>query len=200
MPEQLTYEGVMEMFRESARRMEESDRRWAESRLENDRKWEESKTEFDRRNKELDKKISALGSRIGEIVENMVAGNIVDKFHAFGYEILQCGRNVKYDNKKLGIRGEIDLFLEDGNVAILVEVKTSLETADVVQHIERLEKYRCYADARGDKRRFIGAVAGAVVKEDAMNFAHDNGMYVIIQSGEAVEIVPVPDGFQAKKW
>ncbi|MCL2117145.1 MAG: hypothetical protein FWH27_01835, partial [Planctomycetaceae bacterium] len=125
---------------------------------------------------------------------------IVDKFQAFGYEILQCGRNIKYEYKKIGIRGEIDLFLENGDIAILVEVKTSLETADVHRHMERLEEYRRCADARGDKRRFIGAVAGAVVQDDAMKFAHANGMYVIVQSGEAVEIVPVPQGFQAKEW
>ena len=53
---------------------------------------------------------------------------------------------------------------------------------------ERLEKYRICADARGDKRRFIGAVAGAVVDGEATDVAHDNGMYVIVQPGEAVEI------------
>jgi hypothetical protein len=212
----LTYEGVLELFRELKEQMKETDLRMKETdrqiketdrqMKETDRRieqqMEKERAEFDRRNKALDKKISALGSRIGEIVENMVGGNgnIVDKFQAFGYEILQCARNVKYAYKKLKIRGEIDLFLEDGDVAILIEVKTTLETADVRRHIERLEEYRRYADARGDKRRFIGAVAGAVVDGDAEEFAHQNGMYVIVQSGEAVEIVPVPEGFQAKKW
>ena len=48
--------------------------------------------------------------------------------------------------------------------------------------------------------RFVGAVAGAVVKDDAMNFAHANGLYTIVQSGEAVEIAPTPEGFLAKEW
>ena len=68
------------------------------------------------------------------------------------------------------------------------------------RHFERLKKYRRYADAKGDKRRFIGAVAGAVVEGEAADVAHDNGMYVIVQSGEAVEIVTPPEGFQAKEW
>jgi hypothetical protein len=92
------------------------------------------------------------------------------------------------------------LFLENGEVAILIEVKTTLETTDVRHHIERLKKYRRYADAKGDRRRFIGAVAGAVVDGEAADVAHDNGMYVIVQSGEAVEIVTPPEGFQAKEW
>jgi len=64
-----------------------------------------------------------------------------------------------------------------------------------------MEKYRIYANARwNDPTRFIGAVAGAVVTDEAKDFAHENGMYVIVQSGDAVEIVSVPVGFKAKEW
>ena len=185
----LTYEGVLEMIRETREAIHDISRATKEQGV-----------EFDRRMRETSRKISDLGSRVGEIVENMIGGNIVDKFQTLGYEITQYHRNTKYEYKTLGIRGEIDMLLENGEIAILIEVKTSLETADVRRHIDRLEKYRRCADARGDKRRFIGAVAGAVVKDEAMDFAHENGMYVIVQSGEAVEIVPVPEGFQAKEW
>ena len=191
----LTHEGILEMFRETDRRMEETARRIRE---EADRRFQET----DRQMKETSKKISALGSRIGEIVENMVSGNIVDKFQVFGYDVTRYGRNIVFKNKKLNLRGEIDLFLEDGDIAILIEVKTTLETADVRDHIERLERYRSYVDAKadGDKRRFIGAVAGAVVTDDTADFVQKNGMYVIVQSGEAVEIITPPEGFVAKKW
>jgi hypothetical protein len=200
----LTYESVLEMFRETDRLMKEQradfDRTLREQKAESDREFARSKAEFNRRSKRLDRKISALGSRIGEIVESMVRGHIVDKFKALDYEITQFHRNTFFENKKLGIRGEIDLFLEDGEIAILIEVKTTLETADVRRHIERIENYRRCADVRGDTRRFVGAVAGAVVEEEAMHFAHEIGMYVIVQSGKAVEIVPVPKDFRAKEW
>jgi len=179
MPEQpLTYEGTLELFRKADRRQEKTER-------------------LARR---VQKQIGALGSRIGKIVEKMVEGNIVEKFRALDYEIMQCAQNVKYEYKKLGIRGEIDLFLEDGEIAILIEVKTTLETADVRKHIKQLEEYRRCADARGDKRRFIGAVAGAVTEGEAIDVAHENGMYVIVQSGKAVEIMKTPEGFKAKEW
>jgi hypothetical protein len=165
------------------------------------RETREQMKETDRRMKETDKKISALGSRIGEIIENMVAGNIVDKFQVLGYDVTECSRRVSFENKDLRIRGEIDLLLDDGDIAVLIEVKTSLETADVRNHMERLEKYRRYVDAKGNNtRRFIGAVAGAVVTKEAADFAQASGMYVIVQSGEAVEIVPQPEGFSAKEW
>ena len=180
-----TFEEIRERFYQADLRMEKIELMFQET---------------NRQMKETDKKISALGSRIGDIVENMVGGNIVDKFQAFGYEITQCHRRTTFKYKNLGISGQIDLLLENGDIAILIEVKTTLETADVRRHMERLEKYRICADARGDKRRFIGAVAGAVVDGEAADVAHDNGMYVIVQSGEAVEIVTPPEGFQAKKW
>ena len=211
----LTYEGILEMFRESGRefdrRMEETNRRMEETNRqmkETDRRMEESNRKFDRMieetnriMRETSKKISELGSRIGEIIENMVGGNIVAKFQALGYDVEDCCRNVSFKNRKLGISGEIDLLLGDGDIAILIEVKTTLETKDVRDHIERMEKFRRWVDARGvDKRRFVGAVAGAVVDGDAAEIAFQNGLYVIVQSGEAVEIMAPPEGFVPKKW
>ena len=191
-----SFDDIHELFRQNAlefQKYQEESRRRSE---ETDRKFQEV-AELQKR---TDKKISALGSRIGDIVENMVGGNIVDKFQNFDYEITQHSRRSVFKNKKLGISGQVDMFLENGEIAILIEVKTTLETADVRQHIERLQKYRRYADAKGDKRRFIGAVAGAVVEGEAADVAHSNGMYVIVQSGDAVEIIAPPEGFVAKEW
>jgi predicted AAA+ superfamily ATPase len=133
----------------------------------------------------------------------MVKGNIIEKFQDLGYEDIDvCYQNITFGSRRLGTHGEIDLVLENGDVVILIEVKTTLETADVRKHIERIEKYRKHVDAKGNgnKKRFIGAVAGAVVEGDAADFAQENGMYVIVQSGKAVEIVEPPEGFKAKEW
>ena len=200
----LTYEGVLEMIRQVSEQMKETDRKLERMFQKTDRKFQETDQQMkrtDQQMKRTERQIAALGSRIGEIIENMVKGNIVEKFQTLGYEVTQYSRNKFFEYKKLGIRGEVDLFLENGDVAILVEVKTTLETTDVRDHIERLKKYRRYTNATsGDKRNFIGVVAGAVVTDEAAVFAHQNGMYVIVQSGEAVEIVTPPDEFTAKKW
>jgi predicted AAA+ superfamily ATPase len=190
----LSYENILKILRRTARRQEENARQIKDTKL--------MIQEVSKQMRRTDKKISELGSRIGEIVENMVAGNIIEKFQDLGYDVTGCSPRKSFKNKELGIDGEVDLLLDDGDVGILIEVKTTLETADVRRHIERLEKYRRYADARGigDKQRYIGAVAGAVVKKEAAKFAQENGMYVIVQSGEAVEIIEQPKGFKAKEW
>jgi len=193
--QQLTYENVLELIRESSR---ESSREIQEMR----RLMKEQGAEFDRISKITNKKIGDLTGSIGRVIEYMVAGdNIIRKFQALDYKIGDYSRNKKFGRDlPRDMWGEIDLFLENGDIAILIEVKTTLETKDVRKHMRTLEKFRRVSDIKGDKRRFIGAVAGAVVKGDAEEVAHKNGMYVIVQSGEAVEIVPVPEGFKAKEW
>ena len=131
----------------------------------------------------------------------MLGGRILEKFHALGYNVDDYTRNHFFSVKKLGIRGEIDLMLHDGEVSILIEVKTTLDIADIRQFLETMKKYRIYADSRWkDSTRYVGAVAGAVVDDKALQFAHENGLFVIVQSGDAIDIVPTPEGFQAREW
>ena len=190
----LTYEGILEMFRETREQMKETDRLIQEI----GRKQEET----DRVVKETGRQIGNLTSRVGEIIENMVGGgNIVAQFRALGHNIIAYSRDKHFGVAGEDTSGEIDLFLEDGDIAILVEVKTKLKTDNVLEHIERLEKYRSWMDAKGsDNKRYIGAVAGAVVEENVVKFAQKHGLYVIVQSGMAFEIIPPPEGFVAKEW
>jgi len=193
--QQLTYEGVLEMFRETSRLIREQGAEFRQLMQERD-------AEYAQRAKATNKKIGDLTGSIGRVIEHMVAGdNIIKKFQALDYKIGDYSRNKKFGRDlPRDMWGEIDLFLENGDIAILIEVKTTLETKDVRKHMRTLEKFRRVSGIKGDKRRFIGAVAGAVVKGDAEEIAHENGMYVIVQSGEAVEILSVPDGFQAREW
>ncbi len=200
----LTYEGVLELFRQTDLRMDRMAKETEQRMQETDRRMQETDRrmqETDRRMKETARKISALGSRIGEIVENMIGGDIIFQFQELGYEVTSYYRNRIFGEIGTIAQGEIDLILEDGDVAILIEVKTTLKTEDVVEHVKRLEKYRRHVDERAsDGRKFIGAVAGAVVEPNVAQFAQAQGMYVIVQSGRAVEIIPPPEGFVPKKW
>ena len=81
---------------------------------------------------------------------------------------------------------------------MLVEVKTTLTTEDVNDHIVRLEKMRNYADLHGDKRSFLGAVAGVVMTSNVKEYALGQGFYVIEPSGETFNITP-PIG-KPKEW
>ena len=159
-PMPLTHEGILELFRKTDLRI--------------DRIFQETAKQI----KQTNKDIGGLTSSVAALVADMVAGNIIEKFEALGDNDLDdCYREKKFKNNELGIKGEIDLFIENGDVAILVEVKTTLETTGVRKHIERLEKFRRWTDARGvDKRRFVGAVVGASIVGDAADFAMEKGV------------------------
>jgi hypothetical protein len=178
---------------------EKSAAEWLEIRAsmqDTDRKIQETAQQI----KETNKKIAELGDRIGELVETMVEGGIVRKFQALGYTFSGSSRRYEFENKSLGIAGEVDLFLENGNDALLVKVKTNLTISDVKAHIKRMEKFRQYADARNDHRQFLAAIGGGVVRKEVQEYAMKQGIYVIIQSGESVEIAALPKGFKARIW
>ena len=93
--QQPTYESVLELIRENSREftrslkeqgaefdrlMKNQSAAFRQEMQERDAEYDKMRQETDRRMKETDKKISALGSRIGEIVENMLGGRILDKF------------------------------------------------------------------------------------------------------------------------
>jgi hypothetical protein len=198
----LTYEGILELFRQSDLRFKQ----WLQdSALEFDRRMQELDKQMKETDKQIErtsKEVSSLGSRVGEIVENMVGGDIDKQFQALGYNVTAQSRNKTFGEEKTNDNGEIDLLLEDGDVAILIEAKTKLKVDDVHGHIKRLEKYRAYLNKTGkaDRWQLVGAVAAASAHPEVIKFAQRQGLYVIIQTGRMVEIITPPEGFVAKTW
>jgi len=143
--------------------------------------------------RETREQIARLGDRLGQLVAAMVEGGIVRMFKDLGYEFDVYTPRQRFGNKALNIYGEVDLFLENGDIALLVEVKTNLSIDDVKEHQERLENFRLVADVKNDKRQFIAAVVGGVIQKNVRDFALKQGMFVVQQSGENVEII-APEG------
>ena len=211
----LTYEGILEMFLESGQRMKEIERLFQENAVqmkETDRKIQESSEqiketaaqmrETNQQIRKTSQEVGKLSSRVGDMVEDMVSGgNIIAQFRALGHHVIAHSRRKTFGERGTDASGQIDLFLEDGDVAILVEVKTTLKNDDVLDHVERMEKYRNWIDSTGsDKKRYIGAVASPSVEDNVLKFAQRKGFYVIVQSGDIFEIIKPPEGFVPKTW
>ena len=172
----ITYEQMMALFQETREQMKETDRRIDRIAQEN----------------------AKLGDRLGELVQSMVEGGIKRLFKQQGYDFDVINPKYNFGNKQLGIYGEVDLFLENGELALLVEAKTNLSVDDVKRHKKQLKNFRLVSDAKNDKRRFIAAVGGGVVRENVRDFALKQGMFVAQQSGENVEVI-APEG-QPRFW
>ncbi|MDR1948288.1 MAG: hypothetical protein LBQ38_02745 [Spirochaetaceae bacterium] len=185
------YKELELLFKETALQQKETDRQLKEVAL----RQEETARQF----KETDRKIGKLGNRVGELVEHLMSPNILEKFRKRGFSFGKASPNVVFTDSHNNTIAEVDILLENGDVALAVEVKTKLTTENVVDHIERMEKLRRYADGHGDSRRLIGAVAGAIISAEAKPFAIKNGFYVIEQTGDTA-VISVPDDFVPKEW
>jgi hypothetical protein len=138
--------------------------------------------------KETRRIVGDLGNKFGDEAEHTLIPGLPEKFKQFGFDFDAMSRNRKIHNDKHNIHAEIDAFLENGTRAMAVEVKSKLQEADVDGHISRMEKLRQYADLRGDRREFFGALAATVVHDRARGYALEKGFYVTELSGEDVKV------------
>ena len=180
-------ETIWAILQEVAQSQKETDRIVKENAItqkETERQIKESQRETDRIIKEIGKNLGNFTNSFGDVVEHMIAPNLQEKFNEFGYDFQEASTNVKVRNKKNDIKFEIDVYLQNGDIAMLVEIKADLTISDINDHIERLEKMRKYADIRGDNRHFIGAIAGIAVKLKVKEYALKNGFFLIEPNGE----------------
>ncbi|MDR2179940.1 MAG: hypothetical protein LBP21_06505 [Synergistaceae bacterium] len=155
--------------------------------------------EADRRMRETDRQIGDLGRKFGSTVEHLVAPNLLKKFNALGFNFTRYGPNIMIADTSKNIAAEVDIFLENGDCAIAVEVKAQLKIDDIKEHVKRMATLRRYADARQDRRKLYGAVAGAIMFENVKEYALKTGFFVISQSGDTMKI-DVPEGFKPRAW
>ncbi|MEI6143308.1 MAG: hypothetical protein WCP85_28785 [Mariniphaga sp.] len=201
MKEELTKQDILELLDRQAKEFHQY-------RMESDRLFhqgiEESRKEFDESFKksraEFDKRLGELAGTWGKFVTEMVKPRIIELFKEKGIEIRTTLQNVT------GLVGndrfyEIDLLLINKDIAVAVEIKSSLSVEDVKEHLERLEKIQKVSPERINFSgvTLYGAVAGMIVESGADRYAYQNGLFVLRQKGNLVEIANDPK-FVPKEW
>ena len=196
-----TPETVWAMLRELTASQKETDRAIREMTASNAvsrRETDQAIKEMSLVAKETNKRLGDFTNSFGEMVEYMVAPNLQDRFLDLGLDFDDVSKDRKVRDKKNGIHFQIDVYLENSDTAMLVEVKADLTIGDINTHMERLDKMRRYADLRGDRRAFLGAVAGILVKDNVKEYALSQGLYLAEPSGETFNITPPHD--KPREW
>ena len=218
-PQSLTLEKVREYFyanveenakrqAEAAKRQAEWEQRQAEAEREAVRRqadWERRQADWERRWEKIemraeatDLSIGKLGNAFGSVVEHLVSSGIEKRFVELGLSLKVTATDLPYVEDRR-IVAEADILLENDEIIVVVEVKAKPNDEDVREHEERLAILRDWYDRRNDRRRILGAIAGAVFSESAMKFALRSGFYVAKQSGDTMEMV-IPKGFKPREW
>ena len=189
-----TFETVWALMQDNAKQMKEfrdSQKEFRDSQKEIQKSQNESMDY-------LNRKLGSLTNLFGDFTLGMIAPRLRKKFAEFGYIFSKSTKEVEINDRINNISLEIDIMLENGDKAMLVEVKTKLTEERINKHITRLEKMRKYADLRGDKRIFLGAVAGFAVTDEVRKISLKEGFYLIEPDGENFNIIPPTD--KPKEW
>ncbi|NJN21577.1 MAG: hypothetical protein HC812_10855 [Leptolyngbya sp. RL_3_1] len=188
MADPVTIEDIYALFQvsraEADRRSAEADRRSAEA----DRR----SAEADRRLQELERiaantsrEVAGLTTRWGQFVENLVEPAVIRLFQGRGIQVEETARRMK--SKRPGAQMEIDIFAVNGDVAVAIEVKSRLSRQDVDDFLDRMGRFR-QAFPHYGAYRIYGAVAAIEIDAGVDRYAYRQGLFVIQQTGETVEI------------
>ena len=182
---------VTEGHKEARLRMQETERIVRET--------SEQMKKTEEQMKRNDKKFGELHNRFGELAEHMVAPSIKEKFNALGYTFEEMSSDKRIYDALGNTIAEVDILLENGDTVMAVEVKAKPKDEDVAEHLSLMEVLRRRADSRQDRRRFQGAVAGAIMSDSVRRRIQKNGFYAIEQTGDTV-MINIPEGWTPRQW
>jgi len=198
--EKPSFETVWATLQEVAAMQRKSAEEYEQQKRKNDEEFKQWKKEIDSILKNNARIVGKLGGRFGEMVEYMVVPNLLEKFRKLGFVFDKAYQQTTIEDPENNIYTEVDITLENGDKVMIVEVKSKPSTEDVAEHIERMRKVRTHADLHGDRRKFLGAIAGMVFNDNEKRFTMKNGFYVIEPSGETF-IITAPEGdCSPKEW
>ena len=203
MPDPVTLDDIYALFQRS---QEEADRRFAEA----DRRAAASKAEFDRRAAEAEQRLARaeaiaaqanqavnnLSSRWGRFVENIVAPAVLRLFQERGFAVQEIYQRVRSARDAINL--EVDILAVDDNVAVIVEIKSRLTQNHIRQVLNTLSQFKT-AFPHYANYQIHGAVAAIEIDRDIDTYASNQGLFVIVQAGDSVEISN-DQNFSPRTW
>jgi len=105
-----------------------------------------------------------------------------------GIKFDDIGRNWKKNVKKLNLRGEYDVVLENGDTVALIETKYKVRKDDITELFtkEVANKFRKLFPDYKDYKILLG-IGGMSFEDDAIKEAKENGVGIIKVVGDKVE-------------
>ena len=205
-PRGITFEQALALLHETRLSIKELRESQKETTL-SIKELRESQKETGLQMKETDKKLERIGKNLGgvsrslgELIENIIAARLWEKFSEYNYKLRRGYRRVFVYDDNNRLRTDIDILLSDTDVVMAVEVKEEPDIKDVDHHINRMKLIHQYPPAEAKRKKLLGAIAGTSVMQEVQEYAHKAGFFVLELKGEAVALIKPPDDFIAKEW
>jgi hypothetical protein len=192
-----TLESVMALFEEVAERQKET----AEQMRETDKKFQETDRKFqdvaeelkktERLVDKLSKHLGGLGNDIGDFAEGLLTSDLLKKFAVLELDFDTTLRNVEVNER--GTKrplAELDCLLLGADIAMVIEVKTSMTVGDVDKHLNRMKKLSTKDNRLLSGKKLYGAMAGIKTGDNTKKYARRKGLFVLQPTGDTVLIDP----------
>jgi hypothetical protein len=160
-----------------------------------------SRQNFKKQMRNLKKRLGDLRDRFGKMDEHKVFPTIVKRFNEIGYYFeFESNGGLKIRDKNSQVITEIDIYLENDTIIIVVEVITKPILGDIDKLIQRIEKLKQYRQ-ENDKpsKTLIGAIAGAIFPKEFQEAVLQAGFYVFVQS-EGTMKLEIPEDFKPREF
>jgi hypothetical protein len=192
MSNELTFENILELFKETDKKFQESEKRFKES----ERMLTEKFRKTDKMIKNLGKGVGGLGKAIGNITEGLtfpsIAKELKDKFNI---ELISENVEKNKNNKHI----ELDIFGYSNSIrneAFIVEKKTTLQF-DAIDQIEKtMVNFRELMPEHAEKKLY-GIISAIKASKNLINEVYDHGFYFATVKDGFFK-VEIPKGFIPK--
>ena len=181
--------GMVEL-RESTTKLRESTAELRESQKETDRQMKETDKRLDKRlnklSESIDKANGNFNNKWGEFMEKLVKGDLINLLQDRGIEVTAIHHRIEIRGKNKNREAEFDLAAVNGEVAVIFEVKTSLEISDVHDFLKKLKTFKDRLGHTGKK--IYGGIAYLDTDKNAGKFAIKKGLFVIESPGGDAQV------------
>jgi Holliday junction resolvase len=181
-----TYEDILNLFRENDIQIKELLR----SQQETDRKFQDT----DRKLNQLEKLFT---SQWGKLMESLVEGDLVHLLVQRGIAIADTTTRLK-GKRPDGGNYEFDIIAHNGEVVVVVEVKTTLRPDDVKNFLDKLDHLKDWIP-RYAQNRIYGAMAWLTADASAEAMVIKRGLFSIRATGDSASIQNDP-AFTPQAW
>jgi Holliday junction resolvase len=183
MAEELTWAEIKQLFKETDAKFKETDA-----------KFKETDAKFKETDKRIQQAFDLFESQWGRLMESLVEGDVVRILQEKGIRINRTSTRVKGTYQ--GTSYEFDIIAHNGKEIVVIEVKTTLRTKHVRQHIEKLQQVKTWLSEYHDHSVY-GAVAFLRAEENSEDMAEKRGLFVIRATGDSAAIMNA-DGFEPR--